>query len=189
MLLRPWVSASVVTGWTGALESLSREFGGEGAGAGSRKVVQFPARRLGGVIRPMRTLAALILAVASGCGPQWEGRYTGPLTVTGTCSDGSGGTTSGTADWVLKETAAGLEIAANGSCGTFYADVSGSMATVRPKNCPSHTSSGVTWSNSLERGSVGLNENTISPNITFRATSGAGGNCTFINTGSLNRTR
>lgn len=140
----------------------------------------------------MRKWIAL-LAVVLGCGgPSWDGRFVGPVTTTGSCSDGSGvqpSTVNG--DWALEEKSSGLEVVTNGTCGTILADTNGDVATMRGKSCPGFSNGGFNYQPSLTGGRLTLNGDTIgvTSEIRLAVTGASNGTCTTTITGTLTRQR
>src|SRR4051794_36574943 len=114
----------------------------------------------------MRKLWILVALNLMGCGPSWDGRYTGTLTQTGSCSDGSGVPPSTIdADWTLTEKSTGLEVQTDGNCGTQFADVDGTTATFRPKSCPPYSNQGYNYQPSTSGGSLALNDDKLTATI------------------------
>lgn len=138
----------------------------------------------------MKKIAALAgLFTLAACGPGWDGRYTGILSELTSCSDGSGGA-PGTVDvdWTVKETSTGLEIQTTGNCSPLLADISGEVATIRPKYCPTFSNNGVSFLPVMS-GTARLGGGLISADLTTRMTASgaASGTCISKASGTLNQ--
>lgn len=119
----------------------------------------------------------------------WVGTYAGPLTSSGTCSDGTPYPTTPQSS-SLTITQSGGTISWMGSCGaTAVADVSGNTATVRQYSCPSQMSGSNTIQLTVTGGVLTLSGNSLSVNFVARATiAGATtGSCNISVTGTLAR--
>lgn len=119
----------------------------------------------------------------------WAGTYTGPLTSSGTCSDGSPFPSTPESS-SLTITQSGSTISWMASCGaTAVADVSGNTATIRQYSCPSQMSGSNTVQFTVTGGVLTLSGNSLSANIVARATiAGATtGSCNISVTGTLAR--
>ncbi len=122
-------------------------------------------------------------------GVAWAGTYEGPLTSTGTCSDGSPYPSSPT-NSRLSFTQSGTILSWTASCGaTAIADVSGNTATIRQYSCPSQMSGSNTVQFTVSTGVLTLTGNSLAVNISARAAlSGATtGSCNISVTGTLAR--
>lgn len=81
----------------------------------------------------MRLLPLLLLC---GCGADFTGTWAGATTNRWSCTDGSGSTIRGSARWVLADKGDKIEIAPDGSCGTFTATSTGLLtAHIAAKSC------------------------------------------------------
>ncbi len=119
-----------------------------------------------------------------------NGRFTGPLSGSGACSDGSSGPMDPVAaDWVLDVKTTGLEIETSGNCDTILADVNGSRATMRQKNCPSYSSGGYNYAPAVKTGSVSVSGSSLAVTLKFHiiTTGIATGFCDATFSGTLTR--
>ena len=77
-----------------------------------------------------------MLALSACGGPDFTGVWAGALTSAVTCN----GTTTfdvGEVRWTLAHRGDDLTITPDGTCGSFTADVTGKVAVMRAKSCPS----------------------------------------------------
>jgi hypothetical protein len=147
-----------------------------------------------------RALVAILVscAVMVGCGgsseapdagPQWDGNWLGPASVSGGCSDGSNVNKNSTASFGLKQ--GGGEVSYQASCGaTIGATINGNVATIHQATCPSTTSdAGLTESITITGGSFTLNGNALLIDLAEHATfSGqTSATCDIHTTGTLTR--
>ena len=105
-----------------------------------------------------RTLAHCLplAALAFACGGvDFTGRYTGNLTLTGSCSDGSQVTPSTRlVTWTISDADVVTIAPEGGTCGSLTADAAGSVARLRAKACPPYTASGITVKEELASGTL-----------------------------------
>jgi hypothetical protein len=92
-----------------------------------------------------KILAVVTLAAACG-GANWTGAWSGGLSLGGTCSDGSSGSSTENATWNLTEENGLLTITPNGgTCAQFQAEDEGTSARFEQKTCPPSNGSTATF--------------------------------------------
>jgi hypothetical protein len=140
----------------------------------------------------MKNLTILLTSMCFlGCSPEWNGTFTGELTLDGTCSDGSIIPTESEAAQVTLEDA-GDTVSWEAGCGaTVIADIrSDELADVRQASCPAVMGTdGITRAFTIEGGTLDLNDNTLRMELEMTLTvSGAvNGTCDATFEGSLRR--
>jgi preprotein translocase subunit SecG len=121
---------------------------------------------------------------------EWDGTYTGPLTSSGTCSDGTMYPTT-TQSIGFTFTQRGATISYATACDVIaIADVSGNTATIRPYSCPPRMSGTRTIQVSVTGGVLTLLGNSVSANFLTRTTvtsSGIVNECNITVSGTLTR--
>lgn len=109
----------------------------------------------------MRLLLAVL--VLCGCGgADFSGTYSGTLTGSISCSDGSGSTQALATQWTISNSGDGLSVSLNGTCGTLTADVDTNTATLRQKTCQPSTANGVTSTVTITAGTLVLHDKSLS---------------------------
>jgi hypothetical protein len=103
-----------------------------------------------------RTLLLVVAAaLGTGCGPFWEGTYSGTYTFSDSCSDGAFSNYVGTTVWTVTQSGGSLAITQQeADCGTFTANVDGTTAFLQGKACPSYVYDNVIYYPQLTDGTV-----------------------------------
>jgi hypothetical protein len=124
------------------------------------------------------------------CGPSFEGSFAGTLSMLTSCTDGTSATATMPASWSVSDMGDEIEVTPlGGSCGTFSGKVDGDKATLNPKSCPTTTTNGIQTTTSLQGGAVALyGSDAISATLNL-AVSTPRGNCTALQSGTLNRAK
>lgn len=141
--------------------------------------------------RAMRFASVFLFLLLTACGPDFAGNYTGGVTITGSCSDGSGGVDTLTTEWTIADSGDELTIIPGGNCGNLTASVDGNLAEIRQKTCPAHTgASGNTTTETVTGGTLALKGDALSVSVDTNAQitgpSGAG-TCRYLTAGTLGR--
>lgn len=143
----------------------------------------------------IRVLGSCAAFLVLGCGPQWEGRYTGDLTWgTLRCTDGSTGTFEPLGDVGLDiyegdsgEIAIHIE---DFGCGPFSAKVEGNKAVLEAEKCDPFQYQGYTWQESFTAGTFTLEDQDLDMRVSYRVEYGptggmVEGSCTSSLSGQL----
>jgi hypothetical protein len=137
-------------------------------------------------------LLGLMALCAIGCGQSFDGTYSGTLTATGSCSDGSGiPTQSITASWRIRDEGGSLDINTSGTCDPLTATPSsnGMSASINQKACPQYSNAGLTFAPRVTGGTLSLDGDKLSVSLIMKAdVSGeASGFCDSTMSGTLTR--
>lgn len=140
---------------------------------------------------PKRLGLLVVGTLSFACGPGFEGTFSGILTSTGSCSDGSGGSSSDSFTWRIAEDAKLLTITTRGSCDPVSARVAsnGVSATFEPRNCPSFSNGTYSYFPQVTGGTVRLSNDDLIVAMQFYigVTGAASGSCKSTSTGTLVR--
>lgn len=135
----------------------------------------------------MRNTLLMVLAMTGCGGADWNGHFSGPTTVAGSCSDGSGGTQTIAESLTLTQTDDSISFPIG--CGLVgHATIHGGTASLTPISCPETTSNGNILNKSFTDGTLKLDGDKLTLNITsvtnIRSSTGQG-SCSSVETGSL----
>ena len=132
-------------------------------------------------------LALCVVGSVACGGPNWKGIFTGTETEVQACNDGQGGTQSSASE---------LDIGVNGSqiffpvgCGiALTASTKNDVATIIPTACLPETANGITGVTEFTGGTLTINGDTITENVTATfATADGGLTCKDTLTGTFAR--
>lgn len=137
------------------------------------------------------SLAVLSLALSSalaGCGPAFEGTYSGTLYSTISCG-GQSDVAAFDVTWLLTDEGDRIVIATGGTCGNWNATPSGDSADIHPKACPAYTGGGFNFAPTLTDGTVTVDGDRLDVafEISIGVTGGATGVCSDTTAGTLAR--
>jgi hypothetical protein len=141
----------------------------------------------------MRIFGLLVALGLLGCGPDFNGTFSGNITTTGSCSDGSGvPQRTDHAEWEIEDRGDELVIdPVGGTCGNLTARMSkgGSMAEFAQKTCPSSTFDGVTVTSTFTGGTLSLSGESLAVSLLGRveASGAMSGTCNVTMAGTLAR--
>lgn len=137
----------------------------------------------------------LLLFLLLSCGPSpLVGTWTNRLSSTLSCSDGSGGSSSGVQTWIIGSTAGGLSAEVRGAggvlvlCSPYFMREAGDGAVVSTKTCPPFVTGGVQFTPAITAGSVSFLHTapeSLSESLQFTLTGGNGVRCVAQEAGSL----
>lgn len=136
----------------------------------------------------MKRLVVAVLML-SACGPDLGGTYSGAMSETGPCTDGSSVHATETWTWAVMQHGSSVEIALPGAaCNPLEAVASGNTLTVGQKTCAPTSNAGWTLTQTVLDGSAVLNGQILSAvlHVSLRGTSSSGSaNCNVTVQGAL----
>lgn len=110
----------------------------------------------GDEVAAVRYVLALMLC---GCGADFTGTWVGTLSNKYGCSDGSELRDTGSVRWVLADSGDRIEIAPDGTCGTFTARTSSpTTARLDGKSCGSETDASYRYTSRLSSGTLEMDK-------------------------------
>jgi hypothetical protein len=138
-------------------------------------------------MRPIAGLVGLLAGLVACGGPTWKGIYDGNETSAGTCSDGSGGSQSDSSVLDIGDDDNGIFWPL--ACGiALHATVKNNVATIVPASCGAATSGGLTTITQVTGGTLTINGDSITENITATVSTLDGGTrCNDTLTGTFTR--
>lgn len=141
-----------------------------------------------------------IVAVFAACGPDFSGQYSGIVSETWTCANGSSGSTSDTFNWKVSQAGTDLTVATD-FCGTLATKYDGDLARLPEATCQQYAGVpnpyGAPFYPTLVGGAMvfaggnpGINRDIAEIDLTANISVYRGwysGVCEYVATGALNR--